>query len=69
MATKTKKDDEILYSKEQIIASKKYSNRKDILNVLLKDDEEYSFSRIDEIIENFMKWKVKKFHILRKQSY
>lgn len=54
MATKTKKDDEILYSKEQIIASKKYSNRKDILNVLLKDDEEYNFSRIDEIIENFM---------------
>ena len=54
MATKTKKDDEILYSKEQIIASKKYSNRKDILNVLLKEDEEYSFSRIDEIIEEFM---------------
>ena len=54
MATKTKKDDEILYSKEQIIASKKYSNRKDILNVLLKDDEEYSFSRIDKIIEEFM---------------
>ena len=54
MATKTKKDDEVLYSKEQIITSKKYSNRKDILNVLLKDDEEYNFSRIDEIIENFM---------------
>lgn len=54
MATKTKKDDEVLYSKEQIIASKKYSNRKDILNVLLKADEEYSFSRIDEIIEEFM---------------
>ena len=50
---KTKKDDEVLYSKEQIISSKKYSNRKDILNVLLKDDEEYSFSRIDEIIEEF----------------
>ena len=58
MATKTKKDDEILYSKEQIIASKKYSNRKDILNVLLKDDEEYSFSRIDEIIEEFMNMEV-----------
>ena len=54
MATKAKKDDEILYSKEQIISSKKYSNRKDILNVLLKDDEEYSFSKIDEIIEEFM---------------
>ena len=58
MATKTKKDDEVLYSKEQIIASKKYSNRKDILNVLLKDDEEYSFSRIDEIIEEFMNMEV-----------
>ena len=54
MAAKTKKDDEVLYSKEQIITSKKYSNRKDILNVLLKENEEYSFSRIDEIIENFM---------------
>ena len=54
MATKTKKDDEVLYSKEQIIASKKYFKRKDILNVLLKDDEEYSFSKIDEIIEEFM---------------
>lgn len=54
MITETKKEDEVLYSKEQIITSKKYSNRKDILNVLLKDDEEYSFSKIDEIIENFM---------------
>ena len=52
--TKTNKDDEFLYSNEQIIESKKYSNRKDILNVLLKDDEEYSFSKIDEIIEEFM---------------
>ena len=54
MVTEAKKEDEVLYSKEQIIASKKYFKRKDILNVLLKDDEEYSFSRIDEIIENFM---------------
>lgn len=54
MVTEAKKEDEVLYSKEQIIASKKYFKRKDILNVLLKDDEEYSFSRIDEIIEEFM---------------
>ncbi len=54
MAKTKKENEEILYSKEQIIASKKYSNRKDILNVLLKDDEEYSFTKIDEIIENFM---------------
>ena len=54
MITETKKEDEVLYSKEQIIASKKYFKRKDILNVLLNDGEEYSFSRIDEIIEEFM---------------
>ena len=54
MAKTKKENEEILYSKEQIISSKKYSNRKDILSVLLKEDEEYSFSRIDEIIENFM---------------
>lgn len=54
MVTEAKKEDEVLYSKEQIIASKKYFKRKDILNVLLKDGEEYSFSRIDEIIEEFM---------------
>lgn len=54
MAKGKKENEEILYSKEQIIASKRYSNRKDILNVLLKDDEEYSFTMIDEIIENFM---------------
>lgn len=54
MVTEEKKEDEVLYSKEQIIASKKYFKRKDILNVLLNDGEEYSFSRIDEIIEEFM---------------
>lgn len=54
MAKTKKENEEILYSKEQIIASKKYSNRKDILNVLLQNDEEYSFTKIDEIIENFM---------------
>ena len=54
MITEEKKEDEVLYSKEQIIASKKYFKRKDILNVLLNDGEEYSFSRIDEIIEEFM---------------
>ena len=54
MVTEAKKEDEVLYSKEQIIASKKYFKRKDILNVLLKDDEEYNFSKIDEIIEEFM---------------
>lgn len=54
MVTEAKKEDEVLYSKEQIIASKKYFKRKDILNVLLNDGEEYSFSRIDEIIEEFM---------------
>ena len=58
-----KKTDEVkqeafAYSKEQILASKKYENRRDILGVLLKDGVEYTFEKVDSLIEKFMKGKV-----------
>lgn len=46
------------YSKEQILASKKYKNRRDILGVLLADDKEYTFEKVDSLLEKFMKGKV-----------
>lgn len=58
MAKKAEKE-EAKYLKESIIASKKYANRKDILNVLLEDGKEYSFSEIDVIINDFMTKEVK----------
>ncbi|HBE9110475.1 TPA: hypothetical protein KNH21_003798, partial [Clostridioides difficile] len=43
------------FTKEQIVNSKKYINRKDLLNAILKENELYSFSEVEEIINSFMK--------------
>ena len=47
-----------VYTKEQILGSKKYNNRRDILGVLLTDGVEYTFEDVDSLIEKFMKGKV-----------
>ncbi len=46
------------FSKEQIVNSKKYANRKDLLSSLLEDGKKYTFGQVDTIIEKFMKGKV-----------
>lgn len=46
------------YSKEQILTSKKYENRRDILGVLLADGNEYTFDDVDSLLDKFMKGKV-----------
>lgn len=61
MSTKnnTDKTTEALYTKEQILSSKKYSRRKDVLNVVLKDNRQYTLKEVDGLIDNFMKIKEK----------
>lgn len=54
-----KKQGKVTFPKDKLLLSMKYSNRKDLLNVLLKDDEEYSFEEVDKKIDEFMKGKVK----------
>ncbi len=49
---------ERLFSKKQIISSKRFKNRKDILNALLSPCEKYSFESAQQIIDNYMKGKV-----------
>lgn len=46
------------YTKDQIAASQKYSNRKDLINALLNDDKTYTLDEVDKLIEKFMKGKV-----------
>ena len=46
------------YSKEQILSSKKYENRRDLLGVLLADGEEYTTDKVDTLLDKFMKGKV-----------
>lgn len=43
------------FTKAQLSKSQKYIHRRDALNALLKDDEQYSFAQADEILKKFDK--------------
>ncbi|NLY79165.1 MAG: hypothetical protein GX072_04485 [Lysinibacillus sp.] len=43
------------FTKQQLLQSQKYVNRRDALNALLKDDESYTHEQVDEILEKFYK--------------
>jgi len=47
------------FSKEQISSSVRYKDRKDLVNVLLNNNEMYSFDEVDSLINKFMRGKVK----------
>ena len=60
MTTKTtEKKQENAFTKEQILASDKYANRRDVLGAILSDDKTYTFEKVDSLLEKFMKGKVK----------
>lgn len=48
----------VSFTKDQILASKKYSNRRDILSVLLEDSRDYTTKQVEDCINQFMKRKV-----------
>lgn len=43
------------FTKKQLLTSKKYKDKPDLINAFLKDDIEYSFDEVDKIIEGFYK--------------
>lgn len=47
------------FSKSQLINSQRFSKRRDLLNAVLKDDEQYSIAEAQAAIDKFMKGKVK----------
>lgn len=49
---------ETMFSKEQILASKKYTNRRDVLGAILSNEKQYTFEQVDSLLEKFMKGKV-----------
>ena len=53
------KETKTLFSKEQLLSSERFRNRRDILNALLKDGESYSFEDADSKINQYLKGKVK----------
>lgn len=49
---------EITYSKEQILSSQKYRDRKDLLSALLEKEKGYTLKQVEEIMKNYKKKKV-----------
>ena len=50
---------ETVFTKKQILESKKYANRRDALNVILSDDFEGTSKKVDSLLNKFMKGQVK----------
>ncbi len=57
--TKTTGKVENKFSKEQLVASGRFYERRDILEALLSDGELYTVKAVEEKIKNYMKGKVK----------
>ncbi len=49
----------IQFSKEQILASAKFANRRDLVDALLEKDKKYTMKQVDELVNSYMKGKVK----------
>lgn len=59
MATKkTEIKQEVLFTKEQILASNKYAHRRDALGAILVDGNTYTIEQVETLLEDFMKGKV-----------
>ncbi|MFF5993462.1 hypothetical protein AAGS61_01755 [Lysinibacillus sp. KU-BSD001] len=41
------------FNKSQLVTSRKYIHRRDALNALLKEDEQYTFAQVDKILKQF----------------
>lgn len=48
-----------LYTKEQMIHSARYRNRRDLIEALLTEGEQYTTDEADRIIEEYLKGRVK----------
>ena len=47
------------FTKSQLIKSKKFAGKADVLNALLSDDEFYTIGNAEGIVEKYLKGKVK----------
>jgi len=50
---------ESLFSKERLLAAKRFQDKKDIVNAILSPDKEYTVEAVEQMIENYMKGQVK----------
>ena len=50
---------EQMFSKEQILASARFANRRDLVDALLDEDKSYTIETVDNLVEKYMKGQVK----------
>ena len=53
------KNTQPVYSKQQLLTFQRYAARRDLLEALLKDDESYTHDQVQNLIDDFMKGKVR----------
>ncbi len=46
------------FDKQQILASKRYGNKRDLVDALLNDNEKYTLETVDKLLDKFMKGRV-----------
>lgn len=44
-----------IFTKAQLLKSQRYEQRRDALNVILKDGEQYTQAKVDELLTQFYK--------------
>ena len=47
------------FTKEQLLKAEVFKDRKDLVNALLCEDKEYTIDEVKQLIEKFLKGKVK----------
>lgn len=57
--TQEKQVDDVLYTKEQLLKSKRFRDNVDILNVVLDEYSVYTIEETEKLIINFLRGKVR----------
>lgn len=52
------KKEDVKFTKDQIIKSKKFKNRVDLIKVILQDNKSYTLEEVQKEIDKFMKRRV-----------
>lgn len=56
---KAVKKEKAVYTKEQILASKRFCGRRDLAEAVLEKDKNYTLEEADKLIEKYLKGKVR----------
>ena len=54
-----KTGESVQFTKEQLLCSERYSNRRDLVDALLEGNKSYTIETVDKLIDDFKKGKVK----------